>query len=45
MPAVERLTGQLGDYLGPDQVNLVRRAYFYAEQAHAATTTSPTRWR
>src|SRR5690554_2492281 len=34
MPAVERLAGQLGDYLGPDQVNLVRRAYYYAEQAH-----------
>ena len=34
MPAVERLAGQLGDYLGPEQVNLVRRAYYYAEQAH-----------
>lgn len=34
MPAVERLSGQLGDYLAPDQINLVRRAYYYAEQAH-----------
>jgi len=34
MPAVERLAGDLADYLEPGQVNLVRRAYYYAEQAH-----------
>ena len=34
MPAVERLAQQLATYLNPDQVNLVRRAYYYAEQAH-----------
>src|SRR5690554_6102511 len=34
MPAVERLTGEIASYLEPDQVNLVRRAYYYAEQAH-----------
>ena len=34
MPAVERLAQQLATYLKPDQVDLVRRAYYYAEQAH-----------
>src|SRR5690554_2086224 len=34
MPALDRLSGQLATYLNPDQVNLVRRAYYYAEQAH-----------
>ena len=34
MPALDRLTRQLSTYLGTDQVNAVRRAYYYAEQAH-----------
>ena len=34
MPALDRLTGQLSTYLGKEQVNAVRRAYYYAEQAH-----------
>lgn len=34
MPAVERLAGEIADDLEPAQVNLVRRAYYYAEQAH-----------
>lgn len=34
MPAVERLAGEIADYLEPSQVELVRRAYYYAEQAH-----------
>lgn len=34
MPAVERLAGEIANYLEPGQVNLVRRAYYYAEQAH-----------
>lgn len=34
MQAIEQLANRLSDYLGPDQVNLVRRAFFYAEQAH-----------
>ncbi len=34
MPALDRLSGQLSTYLGKDQVNAVRRAYYYAEQAH-----------
>ncbi|MFI8463235.1 bifunctional GTP diphosphokinase/guanosine-3',5'-bis pyrophosphate 3'-pyrophosphohydrolase [Stutzerimonas stutzeri] len=34
MPAIDALADRLSTYLGPDQVNLVRRAYFYAEQAH-----------
>lgn len=34
MPAIDTLAERLSTYLGPDQVNLVRRAYFYAEQAH-----------
>ena len=34
MPALNRLSGQLSTYLSNDQVNAVRRAYYYAEQAH-----------
>ena len=34
MPALDRLSGQLSTYLSSDQVNAVRRAYYYAEQAH-----------
>ena len=34
MPSIEALADRLSSYLGPEQVNLVRRAYFYAEQAH-----------
>ena len=34
MLAIDNLADRLSTYLGPDQVNLVRRAYFYAEQAH-----------
>lgn len=34
MPSIDALADRLSAYLGPDQVNLVRRAYFYAEQAH-----------
>ena len=34
MSAIEVFADNLGNYLEPEQVNLVRRAYFYAEQAH-----------
>ncbi|NLY13096.1 MAG: bifunctional GTP diphosphokinase/guanosine-3',5'-bis pyrophosphate 3'-pyrophosphohydrolase [Gammaproteobacteria bacterium] len=34
MPALDRLSRQLETYLSKDQVNAVRRAYYYAEQAH-----------
>ena len=34
MPALDRLSRQLSTYLSSDQVNAVRRAYYYAEQAH-----------
>lgn len=34
MPSIDALADRLSTYLGNDQVNLVRRAYFYAEQAH-----------
>jgi guanosine-3',5'-bis(diphosphate) 3'-pyrophosphohydrolase len=34
MPSIDALADRLSGYLGSDQVNLVRRAYFYAEQAH-----------
>ncbi|MDP3846937.1 MAG: bifunctional GTP diphosphokinase/guanosine-3',5'-bis pyrophosphate 3'-pyrophosphohydrolase [Pseudomonas sp.] len=34
MPNIDNLAERLSTYLGADQVNLVRRAYFYAEQAH-----------
>ncbi len=34
MPAIDALADRLSAYLDAEQVNLVRRAYFYAEQAH-----------
>ena len=34
MPALERLSGQISSYLSKEQVNAVRRSYYYAEQAH-----------
>ncbi|APU32552.1 bifunctional GTP diphosphokinase/guanosine-3',5'-bis(diphosphate) 3'-diphosphatase [Ectopseudomonas alcaliphila JAB1] len=34
MAGIDALADRLSAYLGHDQVNLVRRAYFYAEQAH-----------
>lgn len=34
MPSIDALADSLSTYLSADQVNLVRRAYFYAEQAH-----------
>lgn len=34
MPNIDALADRLSTYLDADQVNLVRRAYFYAEQAH-----------
>ena len=34
MSGIDTLAERLSTYLAPDQVNLVRRAYFYAEQAH-----------
>ena len=34
MPSIDALADRLSTYLDGDQVNLVRRAYFYAEQAH-----------
>ncbi len=34
MPSIDVLADRLSTYLDSDQVNLVRRAYFYAEQAH-----------
>ncbi|MFC3607583.1 bifunctional GTP diphosphokinase/guanosine-3',5'-bis pyrophosphate 3'-pyrophosphohydrolase [Stutzerimonas tarimensis] len=34
MPAIDALAARLSTYLSEDQVNLVRRAYYYAEQAH-----------
>ena len=33
-PTVEDLTGRLSDYLDNSRINQVRRAYYYAEQAH-----------
>ncbi|HIZ50233.1 MAG TPA: bifunctional GTP diphosphokinase/guanosine-3',5'-bis pyrophosphate 3'-pyrophosphohydrolase [Candidatus Pseudomonas excrementavium] len=38
MSGIEVFADRLDDYLEPDQVNLVRRAYFYAEQAHDGQT-------
>ena len=32
--SIGALANTLADYLSPEQVNLVRRAYYYAEQAH-----------
>ncbi|MGX5217063.1 bifunctional GTP diphosphokinase/guanosine-3',5'-bis pyrophosphate 3'-pyrophosphohydrolase [Pseudomonas segetis] len=34
MPSLDALADRLSTYLGHEQVNLVRRAYYYAEQAH-----------
>ena len=34
MPSIDALADRLSTYLSADQVNLVRRAFFYAEQAH-----------
>jgi guanosine-3',5'-bis(diphosphate) 3'-pyrophosphohydrolase len=34
LPSIDTLADRLSTYLGADQVNLVRRAYYYAEQAH-----------
>ena len=34
MSGIDNLAERLSTYLSSDQVNLVRRAYFYAEQAH-----------
>jgi guanosine-3',5'-bis(diphosphate) 3'-pyrophosphohydrolase len=34
MPSIDTLADRLSTYLDDDQVNLVRRAYYYAEQAH-----------
>jgi len=34
LPSIDAFADRLSSYLGPDQVNLVRRAYYYAEQAH-----------
>ncbi len=34
MPSIDTFAANISRYLGPEQVNLVRRAYYYAEQAH-----------
>jgi len=34
MSGIEQLAAKVATYLEPEQVNQVRRAYFYAEQAH-----------
>jgi len=34
LDTIDSLASDLTSYLGKDQVNSVRRAYFYAEQAH-----------
>lgn len=34
MPTIDDLADRLTEYLTPDHVNLVRRAYYYAAQAH-----------
>ncbi|QLF93784.1 bifunctional GTP diphosphokinase/guanosine-3',5'-bis pyrophosphate 3'-pyrophosphohydrolase [Pseudomonas sp. ABC1] len=34
MPAIDVLAERLSSYLATEQVNQIRRAYFYAEQAH-----------
>jgi RelA/SpoT family (p)ppGpp synthetase len=38
MSDIQVFTKKLHDYLEPDQVNLVRRAYYFAEQAHDGQT-------
>jgi guanosine-3',5'-bis(diphosphate) 3'-pyrophosphohydrolase len=35
---IEAFVERLANYLEPDQINLVRRAYYYAEQAHDGQT-------
>ena len=34
MPTIQSLSNELTRYLDPEQIHQVRRAYFYAEQAH-----------
>ncbi|MGB1091258.1 MAG: HD domain-containing protein, partial [Oceanobacter sp.] len=34
MPTLDALTERLSHYLSHPQIQLVRRAYYYAEQAH-----------
>ncbi|MGH1462334.1 MAG: bifunctional GTP diphosphokinase/guanosine-3',5'-bis pyrophosphate 3'-pyrophosphohydrolase [Neptuniibacter sp.] len=34
MPTIDALSERLNDYLDPQQIQQVRRSYFYAEQAH-----------
>jgi len=34
MPTIQSLSEHLSSYLDPEQIDQVRRAYFYAEQAH-----------
>ncbi|WP_257252792.1 MULTISPECIES: bifunctional GTP diphosphokinase/guanosine-3',5'-bis pyrophosphate 3'-pyrophosphohydrolase [unclassified Endozoicomonas] len=38
MLTIEEFADRLKSYLNPEQVNLVRRAYYYAEQAHDGQT-------
>ncbi|MBO9493594.1 bifunctional GTP diphosphokinase/guanosine-3',5'-bis pyrophosphate 3'-pyrophosphohydrolase [Thalassotalea sp. G20_0] len=38
MLTIDEFAGRLKSYLNPEQVNLVRRAYYYAEQAHDGQT-------
>src|SRR5690554_4454650 len=38
MSGIEVLADRLESYLEPEQINQVRRAYFYAEQAHDGQT-------
>ena len=38
MLTIDEFAGRLKSYLTPEQVNLVRRAYYYAEQAHDGQT-------
>jgi len=38
LQTIESLSNRLSSYLDPDQINLVRRAYYYAEQAHDGQT-------
>ena len=34
MPTIDALSQRLNEYLDIDQIQQVRRSYFYAEQAH-----------
>ncbi|MCV6615659.1 MAG: bifunctional GTP diphosphokinase/guanosine-3',5'-bis pyrophosphate 3'-pyrophosphohydrolase [Cellvibrionaceae bacterium] len=38
MQTIESLSNRLSSYLDPEQINLVKRAYYYAEQAHDGQT-------